>query len=413
MAISFVGSSVNSSSPNTGTVVDITGGPHQSGDLLIVAAAVGDTANNGMLAPTDGSWSRVPGVAATLYSNDANDVNLDLYYKIASGSETTISFGARGGTNASNAAVVMAFRGVDNTTPFDVNATTATGIDTSNADPPSIDHGNPSGVWVVIAGATGHTGGATAAFTFPTGYTTNAAQRAHNDTIDVLVGLGYRTNPSDPENPGPFSAANIGTASGNAWAAVTMALRPAIPIVEGDGAAAGVAASSVIGSAVWATSQTIAGIATVTGAGEDASGPTIVEADGAAAGVASVTGAVAAIAASVQASAGTGSSVVAAVALWVGQVVSAGVAAITGAVSSVVAAVSASLGLGASSGEGLAIGPVEADAVSVGTVSVLGDGDNAAQITEPSGVWKSNSCHLRLHAVSSASHRSNRVTRRR
>lgn len=228
MAISFVGSAVGSSSPNTGTTVDISGlvGPL---DLILVAAAVGDTANNGLAAPTEGGYSRVPGVAATLYSNDVNDTNLDLYYKIADGTETSVSFAAVGGTNASNAAVVMVFRGVDTTTPFDTNANTVTGINTSNANPPSHNWSGAAGVWTVIAASTGHTGGATASFTFPTGYTTNAAQRAHNDTIDVLVGMGYKTSPSNPEDPAAFTASTIGTATDNAWAAVTMSLKEGAP----------------------------------------------------------------------------------------------------------------------------------------------------------------------------------------
>ncbi len=228
MAISFVNSAVGSSSPNTGISFALP--TLQANDLIIVAAAVGDTANNGLAAPTAPSgFARVPGVAATIYSNDVADCNLDVYYKIAVSGDSgaTMTFGAVGGTNASNAAVAMVFRGVDTTTPFDVNATSTSGINTSNADPPSIDHGNPSGVWTVIAGATGHTGTATATFTFPTGYTTNAAQRAHDDGTDILLGMGYNSSPSDPEDPGAFTAANIGTAADNAWAAVTMALRPA------------------------------------------------------------------------------------------------------------------------------------------------------------------------------------------
>lgn len=231
MAISFVGSAVGSSSPTANTTLVLP--TLLADDLIIIAAGVGDTANNGIPAPT--GYSRVPGVAATLYANDTNDTNLDLYYKIAVSGDSgaTVTLTATGGTNASNAGVAMVFRGVDPTTPFDVNATTATGINTSNADPPSITHLNPAGLWTVLAASTGHTGTATATFTFPTGYTTNAAQRAHNDTIDVLVGMGYNTAPASPENPGALTAANIGTASANSWAAVTMALRPAL-LAEGN-----------------------------------------------------------------------------------------------------------------------------------------------------------------------------------
>lgn len=227
-AISFINSASNGSNPNAGTSVDVSGIGIQANDLILVCGAVGDTADNGLAAPTEGSYTRLPGTTATLYANDTADVNLDAYYKVAAGSETAVSFGAVGGTNASNAAVVMVFRGVDAVTPFDTDANATTGIDTSNADPPSHDWSGAAGVWTVICGATGHTGGATASFTFPANYTTNAAQRPQDDNgTDVLVGMGYRTTPADPENPNAFSAANIGTASANGWAALTVSLKEA------------------------------------------------------------------------------------------------------------------------------------------------------------------------------------------
>lgn len=226
MAISFVGSAVASSSPNAQTSVDISGISLQSGDLILVGFAVGDTsASDSNLALTD--YTEV----ADLFSGtDTNDTDLWVGYKYSTGSETAVGpFTAVGGTNASNAATVMVFRGVRQAVdggPFDVASTTATGIDTSNADPPSIDW-STAGVWAVIVGATGHTGGASATYTAPTNYTTNFAQRAHNDTVDVLIGMGYNSSPADPENPGAFTAATIGTASANSWCAVTMALVPA------------------------------------------------------------------------------------------------------------------------------------------------------------------------------------------
>jgi len=229
-AVSFVGSAVASNSPNTeGPVVSLTGITGlTAGDLIIVAGAVGDTANNGLAAPKTGGYTRIG--SATIYSNDSNDVNLDLYYKFHNGTDTEVRFDDVGGTNASNAAVVMVFRGVALAAdggPFDTAVSTASGIDTSNANPPSHDWSGASGVWTVIVGATGHTGTATATYTAPTGYTTNFAYRAHDDTIDALVGMGYNTNPSDPEDPVAFTAANIGTAANNAWAAATMSLKPA------------------------------------------------------------------------------------------------------------------------------------------------------------------------------------------
>jgi hypothetical protein len=111
--------------------------------------------------------------------------------------------------------------------PFDTASDGATGIDTSDANPPSHDWTGAAGVWTVIVGATGHTGGATATYTAPANYTTNAVTRNHDDTVDVLMGAAYRTAPADPEDPAMWTAANIGTAANNSWIAGTVSLKPA------------------------------------------------------------------------------------------------------------------------------------------------------------------------------------------
>lgn len=276
-AITFINSAESSSSPNTATTVTLPGSM-LAGDLIIAAAGVGDTASNGMTVSTAG-YQRVPGVAATLYANDVNDTNFDLFYKIHNGSDTTVAFTAVGGTNASNVAVVMVFRGVHTVTPFDTNANTATGISTSAADPPSHNWSGTSGVWTVIAASTGHTGGTSATFTFPANYTTNAQQLAHNDTIDVMVGMGYRSSPVDPEDPAAFSAATVGTAADNGWAAVTMSINPATaPTVTTQDASSITAtgatfngnltnnngATSTVRGFAWGTSPTLSGGDTAT-----------------------------------------------------------------------------------------------------------------------------------------------------
>lgn len=230
MSISYVGQAVQSSSPNAGMTLTLPTGSMQTGDLILIAVAVGDTTNNALAAPTEGGYVDV--VGSTLYSNDVNDVNLNVFYRYWNGSDTTATFAAVGGTNASNVAVCMVFRGVASVAqggPFSTAATTASGINSSNADPAQI--ATATGDCVVIVGATGHTGGAAATYTNPANYTTNAAVRAHNDTIDGLVGMGYRLSGyANPENPGAFTAATIGTATDNAWAAVTMALKEEPPV---------------------------------------------------------------------------------------------------------------------------------------------------------------------------------------
>lgn len=228
MPISYVGQAVASSSPTADAVITLPGGM-SAGDLILIAAGVGDTVSNALAAPTEGGYTDV--VGSTLYANDVNDVNLNVFYKFHNGTDTTATFTDVGGANASNTCVCMVFRGVATTGqggPFTTTTQTATGVSSSDADPPQIATATNDAV--VIVGATGHTGGATATYTNPANYTTNAAMRAHDDTIDCLVGMGYRLSGySNPEDPGAFTAATIGTAADNAWAAVTMALKEGYP----------------------------------------------------------------------------------------------------------------------------------------------------------------------------------------
>jgi hypothetical protein len=222
VAISFVGSAEGSAI--SGGDVTLTLPAMQQGDLVIVAYSIGDNDNLDFnMAMLTADYTEV----ADLFSNAVLDANLGVFWKVMGATpDTTAQVDGQGGADASVAAVAMVFRGVDTTTPMDVAATTDSGIDTMHANPPSINHNNPSGVWTVIAGASAHTGGSAQTYTFPTGYTTNAVDDSEDDTTDTSVGLGYRTNPSDPEDPGVMTLSGTDGA-GLAWCAVTMALRPA------------------------------------------------------------------------------------------------------------------------------------------------------------------------------------------
>lgn len=231
MSIEYVGQAVHSTSPTAVTTITLPAGMRQ-GDFIIIGAAVADTVSNALAAPTEGGYTNV--IGSTIYANDVNDINLDAFYKFHNGTDTTATFSpAVGGTNASNVAVCMVFRGVATAAqggPFSTAAIQASGINSSNANPGSIATALQD--CVVIIGATGHTGTGAATYTNPSGYTTNAAVRAHDDTIDGLVGMGYRLSGySNPEDPGVFTAATIGVAADNAWAAITMALKAAPALV--------------------------------------------------------------------------------------------------------------------------------------------------------------------------------------
>lgn len=220
-AISFIGSGEASASSNSDPSITLPAMAQD--DLVIVACAIGDDDGvNHNIAMVTAGYTEV----ADLFSDDTFDANLAVFYKFMGATpDTTAVCDGIGGTDAATAMVALVFRGVDTGTPFDVTSTTATGLNTFSPDPPSIDHGNPAGVWTVIAGASAHNLAGGGTYTFPTGYTTNAIDRGHDDTSDITVGMGYRETPADPENPAVMTHSGTDSTS-FAWAAVTMALRP-------------------------------------------------------------------------------------------------------------------------------------------------------------------------------------------
>lgn len=253
-AISFVGSCENSAASNpNGADVTLTLPSMQLDDLVIVAYSNGDAddvdENVGMITA---GYTEV----ADLFANDTNETNFGVYWKVMGASpDTSATVDGLGGIDTSVAAVCMVFRGVSTTTPMDISLVGGTTLNTMHANPGPIDHNNPSGVWTVIAGASGHTLAGAGTYTFPTGYTTNAVDRGSDDTSDTTVGLGYRSSGvSDPEDPGTMTHSGTDNAA-FASATTTMALRPAVvPTVTTQDA-----------SSIGATSATFNGTITATG----------------------------------------------------------------------------------------------------------------------------------------------------
>ena len=216
-AVGFVGSTSAAGNNGADATLTLSGLGLQQDDLVIVSYSISDADNvdfNMALVGATG-WTE----SADLFSNDTYDANLGVYYKVMGSSpDSSVIVDGLGGVDTQTVAVAMAFRGVDIATPMDVTPTTVTGLNTMHPNPPSINHNNPSGVWTVIAGSNATKRGIRT-FTFPTGYTTNAVQRSASDTSGGIVGLGYRTAPSDPEDPGVMTGSGTNSTS-FAWAAV-------------------------------------------------------------------------------------------------------------------------------------------------------------------------------------------------
>lgn len=221
-AISFVASAFNSANNGADVTVTLPTGSMLTNDLIIVAYSIGDNDSVALnTAMITAGYTEVVDIDRT---DDAEDSYLGVFWKLWNGSDTTAVVDGLGGTDASVAAVVMVFRGVDTATPMDVAATTNSGIDSAHPDPLTIDW-STANTWVVIAGGSAHLQSSEQTYTFPTGYTTNAVDDSQtgSETTYTTVGLAYNSAPSDPENPGTMTHSS--TAATNSWTAGTLALR--------------------------------------------------------------------------------------------------------------------------------------------------------------------------------------------
>lgn len=210
----------NASSTTNVSLTSLTGGIATSpaaNDVVVVYYGTGSTTDRSIGVTTTGYVE-----AQELYSNDTNDTNLSVSYKVMGASpDTQVTVSATGSTADAGAVVIQVWRNVDQVIPFDVGSTTATGTNSVLCNPPSI---TPTTVGAVIisGGAGAHTAGVR---TFSSSDLSNFASVGSNSSTDVTVGVGSKNWTSGAFNPAAFTFSTADSVS-YSWAAVTLALTP-------------------------------------------------------------------------------------------------------------------------------------------------------------------------------------------
>ena len=220
--LTFVGATT-AATPSGGSawsmnIDNLTGGidtAPKAGDFVLVFYAAASTTNLDLSVTTSGYTE-----THDLYSNATYDANLSINYKFLSTDETSIDLSSTTSNSNGGAVVVMVWRNVDTTTPFDVTTTTATGIDTTRPNPPSITPVT-TGAKIIAVGC-GASSGAVDSFSAPTSFTTLYQINA-TDTNGIRVGAGFRDWTSGAYDPPQW---NGETATGDSWIAATLAIRP-------------------------------------------------------------------------------------------------------------------------------------------------------------------------------------------
>ena len=222
--ISYVGGQASGRAGSTSTTAvtfAFTGGSASvpaEGDLVVIALSTGSTVDR------DLAISGYTEITDTdIYADNTYDTNLALFYKFMGATpDTTVTIPSTGSNADAQRWDIRCFRNVDATTPIDVSAVIATGINSRLANPGSITPTTPGAVVYVVGAGAGATGGT---------YTDSNSLtdwRAGNsvDTQDAMMGAGYYTGwTSGAYDPAAFTGGGTDTTN-DSWAAVCVALRP-------------------------------------------------------------------------------------------------------------------------------------------------------------------------------------------
>jgi len=219
MAISFVG---GTTSTGTGDIslTSLSGGSDSSpseNDIVIVVVGNAKSSASYPTIVTSGFTT-----IADLYSNDSDDTVTTTAYKIMTSSpDTSISIGNVDGTYGI-AVAVHVWRGIDTSSPFDVTTTTATGINSSAANPPSITP-TTSGTHIIAIGANGYGTTACNINAAPSGYINLVKTAQTVASQGQSVGIASKAWTSGPEDPSAFGV--VSTRTSSSWIALTIALK--------------------------------------------------------------------------------------------------------------------------------------------------------------------------------------------
>lgn len=216
----YVQGFVGTSSNVTISLTSLTGGlasAPAAGDFVIIYFGTGSSVDRNLVVS---GYTEV----TELNTNSTYEANLVVAYKFMGGTPDT-SITLTGGTLSSNdagAVAIQVWRGINQTTPFDVTQRTAISNTGVRINPSSITP-LTSGAVIIAGGAGGHNEGVQ---TYSGSNLTDLISVGAADTYDVSIGLGYSEWTSGVFDPTVFTFSS-GNSSDYSYAAVTLALRPA------------------------------------------------------------------------------------------------------------------------------------------------------------------------------------------
>jgi hypothetical protein len=216
---SVAGLSRVAESVTMGTTIDLTSLGVQAGDLIVVAFS---RASNTTRPPTVTSTGY--STAAAVFSNSSADTSFYVYYKIMdtvpddSFVHTNIS-----GSTDGNFTTLEVWRGADVSNPMDVSPVTAQGTNTRLVNPGAITP-ITAGSKILVIGASSTSNISADALSMSYG-SSQFPYSANKSAYKVDGNRAYVDWTGGTYDPAAFTCTNNQT--GDSWASVTIALRPA------------------------------------------------------------------------------------------------------------------------------------------------------------------------------------------
>lgn len=227
----FVGGAVGVANATTTTpsgqvtvsLTALTGGIASAaaeGDVVLAAIAYGASIDLNVSMSTSG-YTEV----ADLFSADGAKVALGVYWKRMGATPDTTAVGLAMYNTLYRVMAVQVWRGVNAATPMDVTPITATGSNSGVPNPPSITPNTPNAVVVAVGAAAGTTDAYVVSLTAPTGMDRLVSGLTVMSSNGIAtVGLAAYNWAGGAYDPAVFGGGN--SSISDAWAAVTLALRP-------------------------------------------------------------------------------------------------------------------------------------------------------------------------------------------
>lgn len=250
MAISLVGTTKGSAANGANVDIDLTGLSLAQNDLVVVMGGFSNAGNSGV---------STSGYTEPVDIGDTVTMSLSVAYKLMGASpDTSVTCLGSGDTLDATSYVVMAFRGVDTSSPLDATSVAAAGV-SGAVNSPSITTVT-DGAAVISCGIQT---ASDSTVTPPSGYGNAVVQNQSDSFSCTAMAAWKQISPAGAENPAAW--ADIASST---WVAASVALRPssAGTIEDGVLSATGTATASFDDGTLKVFAATGTGTASFVGA---------------------------------------------------------------------------------------------------------------------------------------------------